>query len=97
LLTRGKAAGSGWLVTEPTGAERLGSELVVVRSTFAVDAVENGLVKGFSPNREESLLQAADALARRAAATIFEIRLLSQDATRVRITQHPGTQHSLRH
>ena len=89
----GKADGSGCDVTAPSGAVRLGREPVAMPSTLAAGADANGLVNGLSPKRDESPLQAAEALANSTAAMTFDNLLLSQAKTRVRMTQHPKTQH----
>jgi hypothetical protein len=86
------AGGKGRLETEPIGAARAGMEAVVAGSTFAAEDAAKGLVKGFSLKRDESDPQAAVALAKNPAATIFNTFLLSQDVIRIRITQHPETQ-----
>ncbi len=92
---RGKAGGKGCEATGRSGAVRGASEPVVApRSILALELVAKGLVKALSPKRDESLLQAADALASRTAARIFRIPRLSQETARLCMTQHPGTQHT---
>ncbi len=87
---RGRAGGRGCVATGWTGAARFASEPVVaLLSTLLLALAAKGLVKALSPKRDESLLQAAEALASRTAAMNFRIPRLSQETARLGMTQHP--------